>query len=91
VELYWINDFVARGERPRGRARASGELDAAQSLGWSSRIAIEDQGTHRHHCRQGLGRSPLIAAAMLVRDGMTPTEACDAIAIARRLMPETDE
>jgi len=44
------------------------------------------------HCRQGLGRSPLVAAAILVRDGMTPTAAWEAIAIARgRPVPETDE
>jgi protein-tyrosine phosphatase len=44
------------------------------------------------HCRQGLGRSPLVAAAMLVRAGMKPRDAWEAIARARgRPVPETDE
>ena len=44
------------------------------------------------HCRQGLGRSPLVAAAMLVRNGVRPTEAWEAVALARgRPVPETDE
>jgi len=44
------------------------------------------------HYRQALGRSPLVAAAMLVRDGMSPTEAWEAIAKARgRAVPETEE
>ena len=44
------------------------------------------------HCRQALGRSPLIAAAILVRRGMAPPDAWDAVAIARgRPVPETEE
>jgi len=43
------------------------------------------------HCRQGLGRSPLVAGAMLVREGMTPLDAWDAIARARgQPVPETE-
>jgi protein-tyrosine phosphatase len=50
----------------------------------NARIAI--------HCRQGLGRSPLVAAAMLVRNGMKPREAWEVIAKARgRAVPETEE
>jgi protein-tyrosine phosphatase len=44
------------------------------------------------HCRQGLGRSPLVAGAMLVRTGMTPRNAWEAISRARgQPVPETDE
>ena len=44
------------------------------------------------HCRQGLGRSPLVAGAMLVRTGLTPLNAWEAISRARGLpVPETDE
>ena len=44
------------------------------------------------HCRQGLGRSPLVAAAMLVRGGMKPAAAWDAVGRARgRSVPETEE
>jgi protein-tyrosine phosphatase len=44
------------------------------------------------HCRQALGRSPLVAAAMLVRDGMKSGEAWETVARARgRPVPETEE
>jgi protein-tyrosine phosphatase len=44
------------------------------------------------HCRQALGRSPLVAAAMLVRGGMKPGEAWETVAKARgRPVPETEE
>ncbi len=44
------------------------------------------------HCRQGLGRSPLIAACLLVRAGVTPAAAWEKIGAARgTTVPETDE
>lgn len=44
------------------------------------------------HCRQGLGRSPLVAAAVLVRTGITASGAWEAIARARgRPVPETEQ
>lgn len=44
------------------------------------------------HCRQGLGRAPLIAAATLVRSGMSPDDAWTLIADRRtRPVPDTDE
>lgn len=44
------------------------------------------------HCRQGLGRSPLIAACLLVRSGVEPTAAWQQISQARgTTVPETDE
>lgn len=44
------------------------------------------------HCRQGLGRAPLVAAAVLVRSGMTPDAAWRLIADRRnRSVPDTDE
>lgn len=44
------------------------------------------------HCRQGIGRSGLIAAAVLVADGTDLSTALDTISQARGLeVPETDE
>jgi len=44
------------------------------------------------HCRQGLGRAPLLAAAALVRDGISPADAWARIEEARgQSVPETDE
>jgi protein-tyrosine phosphatase len=52
-----------------------------------------DQGKHvAVHCWAGVGRSSLIAAALLVRRGTAPEAAWARIAEARGLpVPETDE
>lgn len=43
------------------------------------------------HCRAGIGRSSIMAAAMLVSDGVGPAQALAAIAEARRLpVPDTE-
>ena len=42
------------------------------------------------HCRMGLGRSPLIAASLLVLTGHSPEEACELLSKARGYtVPET--
>lgn len=44
------------------------------------------------HCRQGLGRSPLIAACLLLRTGIDPEAAFDNIGASRGVkVPETEE
>ncbi len=44
------------------------------------------------HCRQGLGRSVLIAACLLVCTGITPDQACNLLTQARGCpVPETEE
>jgi protein-tyrosine phosphatase len=44
------------------------------------------------HCRQGIGRSSLIAATVLAQFGVAPPEAFTRIAVARgRPVPDTDE
>lgn len=44
------------------------------------------------HCRQGIGRTGLVAACLLVRGGMTPSAAVDAVSAARGIaVPETTE
>jgi protein-tyrosine phosphatase len=44
------------------------------------------------HCRQGVGRSGLVAACLLVKNGMSPGAAVEKISAARRVaVPETSE
>jgi protein-tyrosine phosphatase len=44
------------------------------------------------HCRQGVGRTGLIAACLLIAKGQTPTSAVDTLSAARgNPVPETDE
>lgn len=44
------------------------------------------------HCRQGIGRTGLIAACLLVRKGMSPGAAIEKVSMARGVpIPETDE
>ncbi len=58
--------------------------EMAERLTAGKRIAI--------HCRQGIGRSGLVASGVLVAAGMTPDAALDAVRSARGiLIPETEE
>lgn len=44
------------------------------------------------HCRQGVGRSGLVAACLLVKNGMSPGAAVEAVSAARGVaIPETVE
>jgi protein-tyrosine phosphatase len=44
------------------------------------------------HCRQGVGRTGLVAACLLVKNGMSPGSAVDAVSVARGVaVPETEE
>jgi protein-tyrosine phosphatase len=44
------------------------------------------------HCRQGVGRAGLIAAALLIEHGDSPQTAIERVSAARRVpVPETDE
>jgi protein-tyrosine phosphatase len=44
------------------------------------------------HCRQGIGRSGLVAACLLVKRGMSPGAAIESVSVARGLsIPETAE
>jgi protein-tyrosine phosphatase len=44
------------------------------------------------HCRQGIGRAALIAAALLMEEGLTSQESINRISAARRVpVPETPE
>jgi len=60
----------------------AGQINADRRSG--RRVAI--------HCRQGLGRAPLVAAAALVRQGVSPAHAWSRIEEARgQSVPETNE
>ena len=42
------------------------------------------------HCRQGIGRSGMIAAGVLVNSGVTPEQAIETVSLARgQMIPET--
>lgn len=44
------------------------------------------------HCRQGIGRTGLVAACLLVKNGMSPGSAVEAVSVARGItVPETVE
>ncbi len=44
------------------------------------------------HCRQGVGRSGLVAACLLIKNGMSPGAAVEAVSAARGVsVPETAE
>jgi protein-tyrosine phosphatase len=44
------------------------------------------------HCRQGIGRTGLVAACLLVGDGLSPQEAMDRLTAARGVeVPETEQ
>jgi len=62
--------------------RLLGTLDAELSHG--KKIVV--------HCRQGIGRSGLIAASLLVGRGISPSQAIHRVSMARHApVPETDE
>jgi protein-tyrosine phosphatase len=62
--------------------RFLGDLDAKLNQGKSVVI----------HCRQGIGRAGLIAAALLIERGLSPVEAIRRVSAARRVpVPETEE
>jgi protein-tyrosine phosphatase len=66
----------------RDAAQLIGKLDAA--LGRGKRVAV--------HCRQGIGRSALIAAGLLIEQGFSPEEAIHRVSRARHAVtPETPE
>jgi len=70
---------------PSSEAKLAEALEAAtRSLQSAKNVVI--------HCRQGIGRSGLVAACLLVRKGMSPGAAVDKVSAARGIrVPETEE
>jgi len=70
---------------PRSEARWSEVLERMSR-------ALLDGKNVLVHCRQGIGRSGLVAACLLVRNGMSPGAAVESVSAARGLsVPETAE
>jgi predicted protein tyrosine phosphatase len=73
-----------RGVPASAPAAASLIADVAGVLAEGRNVAL--------HCRQGIGRSGLIAAGVLAASGMSPTRAIEVVSSARGLtVPETSE
>jgi len=64
--------------------------DTAEALRFAARVRALGKPV-AIHCRAGIGRSSIIAAAMLVSEGIRPVQALAAIGEARGLpVPDTD-
>lgn len=83
--LEFVSFPIPDRQVPRSEVKLSqalGEIDRALSSGTNILV----------HCRQGVGRSGLVAACLLVRRGLSPGAAIDKISAARGVaVPETEE
>jgi protein-tyrosine phosphatase len=70
---------------PKSEAKLTEVLEnVARSLSEGKSVVV--------HCRQGIGRSGLVAACLLVRNGMSPGAAVELVTAARGVsVPETPE
>ncbi|MGA9545860.1 MAG: dual specificity protein phosphatase family protein [Candidatus Sulfotelmatobacter sp.] len=70
---------------PRSEAKLSEVLEGVTRALSSGRNVLV-------HCRQGIGRSGLVAGCLLVKNGMSPGAAVDSVSAARGVpVPETAE
>jgi protein-tyrosine phosphatase len=68
------------------------DASAFRSLVSELKTLLEDRAHVVIHCRMGIGRSSLVAAGVLVDEGMSAADAWSAISQARGLaVPDTDE
>ncbi len=83
--LEFISLPIPDRDVPKSETMLSNALDQAEhSLSRGKDVVI--------HCRQGVGRSGLVAACLLVKKGMSPGAAVEKITAARGVMvPETEE
>jgi protein-tyrosine phosphatase len=70
---------------PRSEAKLAEVLEGiGRSLSTGKNVLV--------HCRQGIGRSGLVAACLLVKKGMSPGAAVQSVSLARGMpVPETAE
>ena len=70
---------------PRSEAKLAEALESvARDLSSGKNVLV--------HCRQGIGRSGLVAACLLVKKGMSPGAAVESVSAARGIaVPETEE
>jgi protein-tyrosine phosphatase len=75
---------VADRQPPRSETQVASLLETiGDALSAGNNVVV--------HCRQGVGRSGLIAACLLVKSGMSPGAAVDKVSAARGVaVPETD-
>lgn len=68
------------------------DTSTARLMAGSACGMIEEGKALAIHCRAGIGRSSLVAGAVMVMSGMEPSEAFEAIQRARGLgVPDTEE
>lgn len=73
------------------RQAPKSEAMLAEALEETSRVLSSGRNV-LVHCRQGVGRSGLVTACLLVRKGMSPGAAIEKISLARGVpVPETEE
>jgi protein-tyrosine phosphatase len=70
---------------PRSETNLTEALDGVARALWNGKNVLV-------HCRQGVGRSGLVAACLLVKKGMSPGAAINSVSAARGVpVPETTE
>lgn len=76
---------IADRQVPKSEAKLAQVIDKLnQSLSAGRNVLI--------HCRQGVGRTGLVAACLLIRNGMSPGAAVESVSASRGvIVPETPE
>lgn len=83
--LEFISFPIPDRQVPRSEAALGKLLDAISDVLESGKDVLI-------HCRQGVGRTGLVAACLLVKAGMSPGAAVEAVSAARQIeVPETSE
>jgi len=94
ADLFWIpgpwRGRLAIVPRPRGGDWLGDEARAGRRAGiWHSLTPEKNAGVH---CRQGIGRSGLVASGVLMSSGIKANEAMQIVSSARGIsVPETPE
>jgi protein-tyrosine phosphatase len=83
--MEFISFPIPDRQAPKSEANLAEVLDVVtRSLSKGENVLV--------HCRQGIGRGGLVAACLLVKKGMSPSAAVEAVSAARGLpTPETGE
>lgn len=83
--MEFVSFPIADRQIPKSEAKWAEILEkATRTLSEGKNVVV--------HCRQGIGRSGLVAACLLVRKGMSPGAAVEVVTAARGVpVPETSE
>jgi protein-tyrosine phosphatase len=84
-ELEFVSFPIPDRQVPKSEAKLADVLEKViRALSSGKNVVV--------HCRQGVGRSGLVAACLLVKDGMSPGAAVERVSAARGVnVPETTE